>query len=61
MTSAGKLPYRCVIHTVGPRWSDYRDSNVCLELLKKSVEVSFKTADMEGMNSVAIPAIISGK
>ena len=61
VTSAGKLPYRCVIHTVGPRWGDYRDSNVCLELLKKSVEVSFKTADMEGMNSVAIPAISSGK
>ena len=61
VTSAGKLPYRCVIHTVGPRWSDYRDSNVCLELLKQSVEVSFKTADMEGMNSVAIPAISSGR
>nr|XP_022339296.1 uncharacterized protein LOC111134504 isoform X2 [Crassostrea virginica] len=60
VTSAGKLPYKCVIHTVGPRWSDYRDSNVCLELLKKSVEVSFKSADVEGMNSVAIPAISSG-
>ena len=61
VTSAGKLSYKCVIHTVGPRWSDYRDSNVCLELLKKSVEVTFKTADMEGMNSVAIPAISFGK
>ena len=61
VTSAGKLPYKCVIHTVGPRWSDYRDSNVCLELLKKSVEVSFKSADVEGMNSVAIPAISSGE
>ena len=61
VTSAGKLPYKCVIHTVGPRWSGYRDSNVCLELLQKSVEVSFKTADMEGMNSVAIPAISSGR
>lgn len=23
--SAGKLLYRCVTHTVGPRWSDYED------------------------------------
>ena len=61
VTSAGNLPYKCVIHTVGPRWSDYRDSNVCLELLQKSVEVTFKTADTEGMSSVAIPAISSGK
>nr|XP_022342206.1 uncharacterized protein LOC111135979 [Crassostrea virginica] len=60
VTSAGKLPYRCVIHTVGPRWTDYRDSNLCLELLKQSVEVAFKTADIEGMHSVAIPAISSG-
>ena len=60
VTSAGKLPFKCVIHTVGPRWSDYRDSNVCLELLQKSVEVTFKTADVNGMSSVAIPAISSG-
>ena len=60
VTSAGNLPYKCVIHTVGPRWSDYRDSNVCLELLQSAVTNTFLTADNLEMTSVAIPAISAG-
>lgn len=61
VTSAGKLPYKCVIHTVGPRWWDYSDKNQCLQDLRESVEVTFREADKMGMKSIAIPAISSGK
>lgn len=61
VTSAGNLPCKLVIHTVGPRWDDYRDKNRCLQLLFDSVEVTFIEADKMGMSSIAIPAISSGK
>lgn len=61
VTSAGKLPYKCVIHTVGPRWGDYRDKSQCLQLLQDSVRVTFEEADYQKMRSIAIPAISSGK
>lgn len=61
VTSAGNLPCKLVIHTVGPRWNDYRDKNRCLQLLYDSVEVTFKEADKRGMSSIAIPAISSGR
>ncbi|XP_062591829.1 uncharacterized protein LOC134253316 isoform X4 [Saccostrea cucullata] len=59
-TSAGKLPYKYVIHTVGPRWSDYPDKDRCLRDLCESVEVTFRKADELGMKSIALPAISSG-
>lgn len=61
VTSAGKLPYKCVIHTVGPRWGDYRDKNRCLQYLQDSVEATFIEADKRNMTSIAIPAISSGR
>lgn len=61
VTSAGNLPCKLVIHTVGPRWDDYRDKNRCLQLLYDSVEVTFIEADKRGMSSIAIPAISSGR
>lgn len=61
VTSAGNLPSKLVIHTVGPRWDDYRDKNRCLQLLFDSVEVTFIEADKIGMSSIAIPAISSGR
>lgn len=61
VTSAGNLPYRCVIHTVGPRWGDYRDKSQCLQLLQDSVNVTFEEADNQKMRSIAIPAISHGK
>lgn len=42
VTSAGKIPYKCVIHTVGPKWGDYGDKNQCLKLLRDSVKVTFE-------------------
>lgn len=60
VTSAGKLPYKHVIHTVGPRWSDYTDKEKCLQDLQKSVIVTFEKADELNMKSIAIPAISSG-
>jgi O-acetyl-ADP-ribose deacetylase (regulator of RNase III) len=61
VTSAGKLPYKYVIHTVGPRWSEYRDKNQCLDDLRESVEVTFREADKLKMKSIALPAISTGK
>ena len=60
VTSAGKLSYKHVIHTVGPRWGDYTDKRRCLQDLQQSVMVTFKKADELNMKSIAIPAISSG-
>lgn len=62
-TSAGKLPYRCVIHAVGPRWSDYgRESRAekCSADLYSAVIQSIIAAENKGLGSVALPAISSG-
>lgn len=61
VTSAGKLPFKCVIHTVGPRWGDYRDKSRCLLELQNCVELAMREADDRRMKSIAIPAISSGK
>lgn len=61
VTSAGKLPYKCVFHTVGPRWGEYKDKNRCLQDLQDSVEATFIEADERKMSSIAIPAIGSGR
>lgn len=60
VTSAGKLPFKCVIHTVGPKWDDCRRKDRYLRVLRESVEVTFIEADKMGMKSLAIPAISSG-
>ncbi|XP_062611923.1 uncharacterized protein LOC134273729 [Saccostrea cucullata] len=62
VTTAGKLPYKCVIHTVGPRWHDYQSDEkaLCLAGLQEAVEVSFREADKLAMKSIALPAISSG-
>ncbi|XP_052224972.1 uncharacterized protein LOC127840603 [Dreissena polymorpha] len=66
VTTAGLLPYRCVIHAVGPNWSDY-DTNTpdgvqqCGKDLYQAVLNSFSMANAKGMKSVAIPAISSVK
>ena len=50
------LPYKAIVHTVGPRWSANHDREIAL--LKRAVLSSLKQA--RDYNSIAIPAISSG-
>uniref|UniRef100_A0A8C0NAX9 Poly [ADP-ribose] polymerase n=2 Tax=Canis lupus familiaris TaxID=9615 RepID=A0A8C0NAX9_CANLF len=58
-STAGKLPYRLVIHAVGPQWKDSEASR-CVSQLKAAVKQSLRLAEAHGCRSVAIPAISSG-
>ncbi|VDI40698.1 Hypothetical predicted protein [Mytilus galloprovincialis] len=59
-TSAGSLPYQCVIHAVGPRWYTYTDKRKCANDLEETVKNCFKVAEKRKMTSVAMPAFSSG-
>ncbi|AYF76664.1 O-acetyl-ADP-ribose deacetylase [Nocardia yunnanensis] len=56
-TTAGNLPARWVIHTVGPVWSAGTDKS---ELLASCYRESLRVADELGAKSVAFPAISTG-
>ncbi|MFI9799109.1 O-acetyl-ADP-ribose deacetylase [Streptomyces sp. NPDC052302] len=56
-TTAGKLPARWVIHTVGPVWSSGEDRS---GLLASCYRESLRVADELGARSVAFPAISTG-
>ncbi len=56
-TTAGNLPARWVIHTVGPVWSDTEDRSA---LLASCYRESLRVADELGARSVAFPAISTG-
>ncbi|NNH71500.1 O-acetyl-ADP-ribose deacetylase [Nocardia uniformis] len=56
-TTAGKLPARWVIHTVGPVWSATEDRS---ELLASCYRESLRVADELGARTVALPAISTG-
>ena len=62
-TTAGNLKYKCVIHCVGPAWSDYqgrtREEN-CSRDLHEAVCNSLQLAEVQGCTSIALPAISSG-
>jgi O-acetyl-ADP-ribose deacetylase (regulator of RNase III) len=56
-TTAGRLPARWVIHTVGPVWSKRDDRSFLMEsCYRRSLEV----ADELGAASVAFPAVSAG-
>ena len=58
ITTAGLLPSRYVIHTVGPTWQDgQRGEN---ELLKKAYLNSLKLAEKNQLTTVAFPNISTG-
>lgn len=57
LTTAGKLPARYVIHTVGPVWG--RDEPAP-ELLASCYKKSIAIADEHALGSVAFPAISTG-
>ncbi|GAA2220016.1 O-acetyl-ADP-ribose deacetylase [Nonomuraea monospora] len=56
-TTAGRLPARWVIHTVGPVYSASEDRS---ELLASCYRESLRVADTLGAASVAFPAISTG-
>ena len=56
ITSAGKLPCKAVIHTVGPQMGEGSEE----EKLNNAINSVFKLATQKGFNSIAIPAISSG-
>ncbi|MFG2714590.1 O-acetyl-ADP-ribose deacetylase [Streptomyces goshikiensis] len=56
-TTAGRLPARWVIHTVGPVWSREEDRSA---LLASCYRESLRVADELGARTVAFPAISTG-
>ncbi len=56
-TTAGKLPARWVIHTVGPTWAKTKDKS---HLLRSCYSTSLAVADELGAKTVAFPLISSG-
>ncbi|XP_016048066.2 protein mono-ADP-ribosyltransferase PARP14 isoform X2 [Erinaceus europaeus] len=59
ISKAGKLPYRHVIHAVGPRWTQH-EAQRCVDQLKRTVEECLRLAEEHKYQSIAIPAISSG-
>lgn len=57
-TSAGALPSRFVIHTVGPVWNEGKSREE--ELLEDCYANSLKEADRMSLKTVAFPAISTG-
>jgi O-acetyl-ADP-ribose deacetylase (regulator of RNase III) len=56
ITTAGKLPAKFVIHTVGPRMGEGDEDNK----LKNAVLSSLMLASQKGLKSISIPAVSSG-
>jgi O-acetyl-ADP-ribose deacetylase (regulator of RNase III) len=56
-TTAGRLPARWVIHTVGPVWSKREDRSA---LLASCYRTSLRVADEIGATTVAFPAVSAG-
>lgn len=56
-TTAGDLPARWVIHTVGPVWANTKDKS---EILASCYRESLKVARGLGARTVAFPAISAG-
>ncbi len=56
VTSAGKLPFKGVIHAVGPRYGEGGEE----EKLFMALSSAFQLARERGWNSVSFPAVSSG-
>ena len=56
-TTAGKLPAKWVIHTVGPTWAKTKDKS---SLLRSCYSTSLAVADELGAKTIAFPLISSG-
>ncbi|MCE1272026.1 MAG: O-acetyl-ADP-ribose deacetylase [Acinetobacter sp.] len=58
MTTAGNLPAKYVIHTVGPTWLNGEKNEPIL--LENAYRNSFKLADHLGLKTIAFPNISTG-
>ncbi len=58
ITTAGKLPAKYVIHTVGPVWNDGNSNETAL--LKRAYESSLQLAIAHHVKSIAFPNISAG-
>ena len=56
VTTAGKLPFKGVIHAVGPRQGEGGEE----EKLFQALSSAFRLAQERGWNSVSFPAVSSG-
>ena len=56
-TTAGKLPARWVVHTVGPRWTDREDRS---PLLRGCYASSLRVADDLAATTIAFPLVSAG-
>ncbi|HKU15027.1 MAG TPA: O-acetyl-ADP-ribose deacetylase [Steroidobacteraceae bacterium] len=57
LTTAGKLPARFVVHTVGPIWGSDKPAP---KLLASCYQRSIELVDAEGLQSISFPAISTG-
>jgi len=55
-TTAGKLPFRYIIHAVGPIWGEGEEENK----LSQAIQGSLQLAERLGLRSLAFPAISTG-
>ncbi len=58
ITTAGNLPAKKVIHTVGPRWAGGEHNE--MDSLKSCYENCLKIAEQNGLTTVAFPNISTG-
>ncbi|MDU6433925.1 MAG: O-acetyl-ADP-ribose deacetylase [Pantoea sp.] len=58
ITTAGKLPARYVIHTVGPVWNGGSQNEA--ELLKRAYQSCFRLAQQHSIKTIAFPSISTG-
>jgi O-acetyl-ADP-ribose deacetylase len=58
LTTAGRLPAKCVIHTVGPVWQGGKQGEA--ELLANCYKSSLALAAAHGVKTIAFPSISTG-
>lgn len=58
VTTAGNLPAKYVIHTVGPIWNNNEEE--CSELLANCYKNSLKLAERLGVKTISFPNISTG-
>ena len=56
VTTAGRLPFKGVIHAIGPRWGEGGEE----AKLARALGAAFACARERGWNSVSFPAVSSG-